>query len=243
MPKAILIDTTRCTACRGCQVGCKEWKNLPAVPTKQTGSHQNPPDLTQYNLKLVRFSEHLEGDTVKWYFFPDACRHCVDAPCKGASSVEGSILQDKDTGAILFTEKTDKEDFNTIRGACPYDIPRQDPATKRLVKCDMCIDRVRANLLPMCVKSCAMGAMTFGERADILKLAAERLEYVKKESPKASLLNKDDVSVIYLVADTPAKYHKYAVADASDAPSLRTRGNLLAGALDPLRALARSLRG
>ena len=38
-------------------------------------------------------------------------------------------------------------------------------------KCDMCIDRVRANLLPMCVKSCAMGAMSFGERSDMLALA------------------------------------------------------------------------
>ncbi len=242
MPKAILIDTTRCTACRGCQVGCKEWKNFPAVPTKQTGSHQNPPDLTHYNFKLVRFSEHLDGDTVRWYFFPDACRHCVDAPCKGASSVEGAIIQDKDTGAILFTEKTEKEDLDTIRGACPYDIPRKDPVTKRLVKCDMCIDRVRANLLPMCVKSCAMGAMSFGERADILKQAGERLEAVRAEFPKASLLNKDDVSVIYLVADVPTRYHKFAVADASDAPTGVTRQNLLAGALAPLRKLAQSMQ-
>ncbi|RPH87244.1 MAG: formate dehydrogenase, partial [Desulfobacteraceae bacterium] len=78
MPKAILIDTTRCTACRGCQVSCKEWKNLPPVATKQRGTHQNPPDLTHANYKLVRFSEHLEGDLVKWYFFPDQCRHCLE---------------------------------------------------------------------------------------------------------------------------------------------------------------------
>ncbi|GFK92685.1 Formate dehydrogenase 2 subunit beta (cytochrome c-553) [Fundidesulfovibrio magnetotacticus] len=243
MPKAILIDTTRCTACRGCQVGCKEWKNFPAVPTKQQGSHQNPPDLTQYNFKLVRFSEHLDGDTVQWYFFPDACRHCVDAPCKNVSTVEGAIVQDKATGAILYTEKTAKEDFKTIKDSCPYDIPRQDPKTKQIVKCDMCIDRVQANLLPMCVKSCAMGAMSFGERADILKQAGERLEAVKKEFPKASLLNKDDVSVIYLVADTPAKYHKFAVADASDADPRMSRKDMLAGAVAPLRKLFDSLQG
>ena len=59
MPKAFFIDTTKCTACRGCQVGCKEWKNFPAVPTKQRGTHQNPPDLTHYNFKLVRFAEHM----------------------------------------------------------------------------------------------------------------------------------------------------------------------------------------
>ncbi|GAB6126215.1 4Fe-4S dicluster domain-containing protein [Humidesulfovibrio idahonensis] len=246
MPKAFLIDTTRCTACRGCQVGCKEWKNMPAVPTKQRGTHQNPPDLTHYNFKLVRFSEHLEGDTVKWYFFPDQCRHCLDAPCMSGASVEGAIIRDEATGAIIYTEKTAKDDFETIRSACPYDIPRKDPKTKRIVKCDMCIDRVKANRLPMCVKSCAMGAMSFGERADMLKLAAERLVAVQKDFPKAQLCDMESVSVIYLVADAPNKYHKLAVADASDAmkgaPGM-TRQEMLAGLLAPLRKSAKQLQG
>ena len=241
MPKAILIDTTRCTACRGCQVGCKEWKNLPPVATKQRGTHQNPPDLTHANFKLVRFSEHLEGDTVKWYFFPDQCRHCLEPPCKEASRVEGAIIRDEATGAVILTEKSVKEDLATVRSACPYDIPRQDPVTKRLVKCDMCIDRVRANLLPMCVKSCAMGAMNFGERGDMLKLAAERLEAVQKEFPKAALLNQDDVSVIYLVADEPAKYHKFALA--APPSGLMTRQQMLAEVIAPLRKIGQQLQG
>jgi formate dehydrogenase iron-sulfur subunit len=242
MPKAILIDTTRCTACRGCQVGCKEWKNFPPVATKQRGTHQNPPDLGPYNVKLVRFSEYQVKDTVQWFFFPDSCRHCLDAPCKGASSVDGAVIQDEATGAIIFTEKSAKEDYYTIRTACPYDIPRQDPKTKMIVKCDMCIDRVKANLLPMCVKSCAMGAMTFGERSDILAIAAKRLVAVQKEFPKASLGNMEDVSVIYLLADDPKKYYKFCVCDASDAPGM-TRKEMLAGAFAPLRKIAQSFQG
>jgi len=240
MPKAFLIDTTRCTACRGCQVACKEWKNLPAVPTKQTGTHQNPPDLNPFNLKLVRFSEHMVDNKVAWYFFPDQCRHCLEAPCKQASSVEGAIIQDAATGAVIYTEKTAQEDFDVIRGACPYDIPRQNPQTKQIVKCDMCIDRVKANLLPMCVKTCAMGAMNFGERADMLKLAAERLAVVKKTAPKARLLNPDDVAVIFLVADEPKKYHEFAVAEG---PGAMTRKQVLAGAFAPFRRLARVMQG
>jgi len=243
MPKAILIDTTRCTACRGCQVACKEWKNFPAVPTKQRGTHQNPPDLTQYNVKLVRFSEHVAADgAVHWNFFPDACRHCLEAPCKSGASLEDSIIIDKETGAVIYTEKTAKEDFETIRSSCPYDIPRLDPKTKRIVKCDMCIDRVKANLLPMCVKSCAMGAMNFGERSDMLKLAAKRLVTVQKEFPKAQLCDAENVSVIYLIADAPDKYHKFAVADASDAPGM-TRQTLLAGMFEPLRRAAKQIQG
>ena len=241
MPKAFLIDTTRCTACRGCQVACKEWKDLPPVPTKQTGSHQNPPDLTPYNHKLVRFSEYQKDDgTVVWNFFPDQCRHCVDAPCKMVANDPKAILQDEATGAILYTDLTAKEDFDVIRGACPYDIPRQDPATKRLVKCDMCIDRVRANMLPMCVKSCAMGAMNFGDREAMLKLAESRLAEVKQTAPAAQLLNPKEVAVIFLVADDPAKYHKNAVAQG---PRPMTRQQLLARLVSPITGMARSLPG
>jgi formate dehydrogenase iron-sulfur subunit len=239
MSKAFLIDTTRCTACRGCQVACKEWKNLPPNATKQTGTHQNPPDLNPFNFKLVRFSEHLENDVVQWYFFPDQCRHCVAPPCMGSAADPDAIIQDEATGAVIFTEKTSAEDYAFIRESCPYDIPRQNPQTKQLVKCDMCIDRVRANMLPMCVKSCAMGAMNFGEREEMLQLAATRLAEVKKEFPKARLLDPDDVSVIFLVADDPAKYHEHAVAQA---PGPLSRQQFLAKTLAPIAGLTRTLR-
>ena len=48
--KAILFDSSRCTACRGCQVACKCWNGLPSTLEKNgnpsTGSYQSPMDLT-----------------------------------------------------------------------------------------------------------------------------------------------------------------------------------------------------
>jgi Fe-S-cluster-containing dehydrogenase component len=35
-----LIDTTLCTACRGCQVACKQWNEMPGLRTKQWGSYR-----------------------------------------------------------------------------------------------------------------------------------------------------------------------------------------------------------
>ena len=52
--KSILVDTTRCTGCRGCQVACKQWNNLPGTETKQTGSYQNPSDASFETYKVVR---------------------------------------------------------------------------------------------------------------------------------------------------------------------------------------------
>ena len=34
--KTILVDVSRCTGCRGCQVACKQWNELPATDTVQT---------------------------------------------------------------------------------------------------------------------------------------------------------------------------------------------------------------
>ncbi len=217
MPKAFFIDTSRCTACRGCQIACKEWNELPANATKQRGSHQNPPDLNANNYKLVRFSERIEGTTIRWNFFPDQCRHCIEPPCyhEGAKLVNDAIIHDAETGAVIYTEKTKEfsaDDFEIIRDSCPYDIPRRNPATGMIVKCTMCHERVTRGMLPACVKACPTGTMNFGERQKMLDLAQQRLAAVRKEHPKALLADPDDVSVIYLLVDAPKHYHKHSVA-------------------------------
>jgi len=217
MPKAFLIDTSRCTACRGCQIACKEWNELPANTTKQRGSHQNPPDLNPNNFKVVRFSERLDGTTVRWNFFPDQCRHSVDPPCyhEAAKLVDDAVIHDQKTGAVLYTDKTKKipaDGFEIIRESCPYDIPRRNPKTGAIVKCTMCHERVARGMLPVCVKACPTGAMNFGERQEMLDLAQRRLAAARTEHPTALLADPDEVNVIYLLIDEPKHYHKYSVA-------------------------------
>ena len=223
MPKMFMIDTSRCTACRGCQIACKEWNDLPANKTYQYGwgSHQNPQDLNPNNYKLLRFSEHLEDGVVRWNFFPDQCRHCDIAPCKetGDMYIEEAITKDENTGAVIFTDKTKgftTEQFEEIKDSCPYDVPRRNEATKVLAKCTMCNERVVNGMLPACVKSCPTGTMNFGNREDMLKLAKEHLAFVKKKFPKATIANAGDVNVIYILTDAPEKYWKYAEAPVMD---------------------------
>ena len=62
--KAILFDSSKCTACKGCQIACKCWNNLPS-PTKLNagefkGTLQNPPDL-QPNTRLIITFDEAEG--------------------------------------------------------------------------------------------------------------------------------------------------------------------------------------
>jgi len=236
--KSFIIDLSRCTACRGCQIACKQWKQLPAEQTRNTGSHQNPPDLSFATLKLVRMREEGAGDGLKLLSLPDQCRHCLDPSCKltGDDIVKDAITQDPQTGAVVFTEKTAGLPFDTIRAACPYDIPRQDPKTKRLVKCDMCNDRVASGLLPACVKTCPTGAMRFGEREEMLALAKTRLEVLKQTRPKAVLVDFEQVRVLYLTEHDPREYSKNLLAE-TDGPRMYTRLAALDMLLGPLRQM------
>ncbi|RZB34689.1 MAG: formate dehydrogenase iron-sulfur subunit [Desulfobacteraceae bacterium Eth-SRB1] len=244
MSKAFFIDTSRCTACRGCQVACKEWHELPATKTRQRGTHQNPVDLNPYTYKLVRFREHKVNDTVKWNFFPDQCRHCLEAPCKDVADnyVKGAVVRDEETGAIIYTELTKQlpnKAFEEMRSDCPYDIPRRHDGTGLIVKCDMCIDRVSNGLLPMCVKTCPSGAMNFGARKEMLNMANKRLAVLKREYPKAQLVDEDDVNVIYLITEKPEFYHDFVLAQGFGAI---TRKAALAKLVSPVKAQLRPLQ-
>ena len=216
--KSFFIDTTKCTACRGCQIACKQWNKNPGTKTLQRGSHQNPPDLSTSTFKLVRFNEvEVPGGEPKWYFFPDQCRHCMSPPCKEVADgkAKGAIIQDEKTGAVIFNPKVKAKpaDFKEIREACPYDIPRFNPSAGIMAKCTMCFDRISEGMLPACVKTCPTGAMSFGDRKDMLEKANKRLEEVKGRYKDAMLANPDDVRAIYLLIDDPKKYHKFAVAE------------------------------
>jgi formate dehydrogenase iron-sulfur subunit len=245
MPKAFFIDTSRCTACRGCQIACKEWNELPANATKQRGSHQNPPDLNPNNYKVVRFNEHLDGKTVQWYFFPDQCRHCLDPPCKGEADgyVKEAIVRDEATGAVLFTPKTKEltpDAFEAVRQACPYNVPRRNPKTGLLAKCTMCHERIVKGMQPACVKACPTGTMSFGERGDMLALAKKRIEQLKAVYPNAVLADAESVGAIYLLMDNPKKYHEFAVASATQGLDRQQfLGRLFAPLARSARALAR----
>lgn len=222
--KSFFVDLTLCTACRGCQVACKQWKKLPAEHTRNVGSHQNPQDLSSKTIRLVRFSEARDEDgKFRWLFFPEQCRHCIEPPCKYIANMytPGSVVQDEKTGAVIMTDKA------VIRKGklegwemCPYNVPRQDKETGLWSKCDMCIDRVEMGMLPACVQSCPTGTMNFGDRADMLKMAKERLAEVKKTNPNAYLADPDDVRVIYLCETKPESYHENVVASADQRKTL-----------------------
>ena len=169
-----LIDTTLCTACRGCQVACKQWNEMPGFRTKQTGTYQNPPDLQWNTWTLIRFQEYEDKDeNFQWIFRKDGCMHCTDASCVKVCP----------SGALYYTDiKTVGIHRDKCIGckeciaACPFDIPRYYKKTEKIYKCDLCYSRIKEDLPPACVKSCPTGALTIGPKDEMIKKAYARVQ-------------------------------------------------------------------
>lgn len=207
---AILNDTSKCSGCRACQVACKNWNQLKGEKTVNWGSHENPADLSSHTWNRVRASEiQMPQGRFKWPFFSERCRHCEEAPCVlvAEDAAPGAIVKDI-TGAVIFTEKTASLPFDDIRDACPFNIPRQDKATGRLYKCTLCIDRITAGLKPACVSTCSTGALLFGTKTEMLKLAYKRIEELGGD---ASLYPGEEYSTLWVLKDKE-EYYKLAKA-------------------------------
>ena len=169
--KTKLIDVSKCTGCRGCQLACKQWNQQPAKQTENYGTYQNPPDLQSNTWTLIRFQEIAEKDKVKWLFRKDGCMHCTDAAC--VKVCPSGALHYTDFGTVAINKSLCIGCKECV-SACPFNIPRYDQVTDKVYKCDLCLSRIEADLTPACAKACPTGAITFGDKAAMTKKAYAR---------------------------------------------------------------------
>jgi formate dehydrogenase iron-sulfur subunit len=80
--------------------------------------------------------------------------------------------------------------------------------SKKASKCNMCADRVANGLIPACAKTCPPGAITFGEREELLAAANERLAKLQGSFPNAQIYGDKQVggTVLYLLTEQPEVY-------------------------------------
>jgi formate dehydrogenase iron-sulfur subunit len=229
----MLIDTSKCIGCRGCQVACKQWHNLPADSTTFTGEYTNPPDVSGTTLTRVKFTEFEDMSArLQWFFYKKQCMHCNHAECqihcsKGVEKTrEGFVVFNDDcTVANLRNLKwneasvppvdpdnpTDQEKIDRYIELCPYDIPRHNGT--RFVKCDFCFDRFGAKYTTYrdgkpttaCELTCPSGAIVTDTAANIKTLARARLNQVKKDYRKATLYGNRG-RVVFLLTESASSY-------------------------------------
>ncbi len=172
--KAILYDAEKCIGCRACEVACHEWNKLPADDTEFSPDYSNPRYVTPRSWTTITYHE-LGGGNGKpplWVYVKIQCFHCLTPTCATVCPTK-AIHIDAATGAVVWDPAKCIGCKYCIE-ACPFDIPRLDPATNRIVKCTMCVDRVQHGIPPACVQACPTGALYFDDYEKV-KMKAEQL--------------------------------------------------------------------
>ena len=203
--KTKLIDLSKCTGCRGCQLACKQWNQQPASQTAQLGTYQNPPDLQSSTWTLIRFQEVADKDNVKWLFRKDGCMHCTDAACVKVCPSAALHYTEYGTVGIHHERCIGCKECIT---ACPFDTPRYDATTDKIYKCDLCIGRLTANQSPACVLSCPTGALTIGAKDAMIRKAYARVKELGGDANVYGDKFVDGTHVIYVLDEKPAVYEK-----------------------------------
>lgn len=142
------FDSTRCINCRTCEIACKDancaalGQRLRRVRTWEGGEFPHP---VVANLSL-------------------ACNHCEDPQCLAACPSK-AYTQREDGIVVHHPEACIGCQYCTW--ACPYGAPQYDPEAGRVMKCNLCAERLDAGEPTACVAACPMRAIEVGPLAEL----------------------------------------------------------------------------
>ena len=123
---AILVDMTRCDACRGCQVACKQWNGLPGTGCTRIPrpGYQNPPDLSFDTLCLLKFfvdssnpGKDVDADG-NWNFLKYQCMHCDNPKCLTVCRSAGDCFSIDSTTGFVYLDELCCKNYQAASGPC-----------------------------------------------------------------------------------------------------------------------------
>jgi formate dehydrogenase iron-sulfur subunit len=169
---AMLVDTTLCAGCRGCEAACAEANGLPAPATDES-------------VKGVRRDTAPEVFTVVNAFGPIGhdgddrfakrqCMHCIEPACASVCMVRA--LDKTPQGPVVYHgERCLGCRYCMV--ACPFEVPKYqyDKLAPLVRKCTFCAARQGEGKKPACASVCPTGALSFGKRGALIELAKGRV--------------------------------------------------------------------
>lgn len=172
--KGLLIDTTRCAGCRGCEAACSEANGLPAPERAGDRAVFDARRATSPDAFTVVNRVERQGDAQKSRYAKTACMHCLEPAC--ASACPARALDKTPEGPVVY-HKERCLGCRYCMMACPFEIPRFEYAstTPRIRKCELCAERQKQGKVPACAAACPTGAIEFGEREELLEVAKKRV--------------------------------------------------------------------
>jgi len=172
----LLTDLTACVGCRSCEKACNETNKLPA-PDKPFDDSSVFDEMRRPTEKAYTVVNRYEDpkDKNKSIFRKVQCNHCKEPACLTSCPIhaytktpEGPVMYNPD---LCFG-------CRYCMTACPFNIPAYDywsALEPRIQKCTMCLPRIKEGKVTACAEACPAGALTFGKREDLLKLARKKI--------------------------------------------------------------------
>jgi len=173
----LLTDLTACVGCRSCEKACNEENKLPAPakPFDDSSVFEEKRMPTQKAYTIVNKYENPK-DKDKPIFRKIQCNHCKEPACLTSCPIhaysktpEGAVKYNPD---LCFG-------CRYCMTACPFYIPAFDywsALEPRIQKCTMCLPRLKAGKMTACSEACPVGAIAFGKREELIKIARERID-------------------------------------------------------------------
>lgn len=171
---AVLVDTTRCVGCRGCEAACSESNGLPGptLPGQESVfANRRRTDVKVYTVVNRASADSRQGGA---RFVKSQCMHCLDPAC--ASACLAKALEKTVAGPVVYhPERCLGCRYCMV--ACQFDVPKFefDSPAPYISKCSFCAERQAQGLQPACTSVCPTGALQFGRREQLLEEARTRI--------------------------------------------------------------------
>jgi formate dehydrogenase beta subunit len=167
----LLYDATLCIGCKTCTIACRDANGLEPDTTGIASKLYNAPvDLSARAKTVIKlYSENGTRSYVK-----AQCMHCVDPACASACML--GALKKRELGIVSY-------DADLCIGCrycevgCPFGVPKFEfeKAAPKIVKCELCKERLADGKEPACTEVCPRKAVIFGRRSELLKEAKRRI--------------------------------------------------------------------
>ena len=136
------FDQSRCIGCYSCVAACRSWHQL----------GQEIPDLIEITLQE---GGGYPDSWLKHLFL--TCFHCAEPACVPVCP-EGLLMKRAADGIVIITDIALCIGCMLCVEACPYHAIKTT-CTARIVKCNLCIDRIKEDAMPACVHACPTEAI------------------------------------------------------------------------------------
>ncbi|MFV0422180.1 4Fe-4S dicluster domain-containing protein [Oleidesulfovibrio sp.] len=141
------LNKKRCIHCKACEVHCK--------------AKNNTPKGIKLGVHTSSLPEMVDG-VPRMKASYQCCYHCENPECVDVCPTEAMIRRESD--GIVYVDQETCIGCEACVDACPWHIPTFNPDTGTVLKCDFCMDRVDAGLLPACVTACTTHALSFTKK-------------------------------------------------------------------------------